>query len=172
MSSPDITESERAAVLEVLDSKQLSLGPRMKSFEEAVAEYAGAEHAIAVSSGTAGLHLCVVCAGWGENDLVITSPFSFVASAKCPSLRTLHPRIRRRRRENGEPRCRTGGGGGGRSSKRGGRGGEVVAAQQNAGRAKTPCGAAAGSRLRAGGGHGVAQRHGRGLRPDGRRGCV
>jgi dTDP-4-amino-4,6-dideoxygalactose transaminase len=57
------------------------MGPQEKAFEDAVATYAGRDHAIAVSSGTAGLHLCVRAAGISTGDLVITTPFSFVASA-------------------------------------------------------------------------------------------
>jgi dTDP-4-amino-4,6-dideoxygalactose transaminase len=67
----------------VLQSNSLSLGPRVPEFEERFAAFMGARHAIAVSSGTAALHLAVVAAGVVEGDLVITSPFSFVASANC-----------------------------------------------------------------------------------------
>ena len=83
MSSPDLTELEINAVLRVLRSNHLSLGPRVREFEERFAEYVGARHAIAVSSGTAALHLSLIASGVGEGDLVITSPFSFVASANC-----------------------------------------------------------------------------------------
>jgi dTDP-4-amino-4,6-dideoxygalactose transaminase len=81
MSSPDITDAEREAVAAVLRTPTLSMGPEIEAFEQAVAELAGRRHAIAVSSGTAALHLCVRAAGIQEGDLVITSPFSFVASA-------------------------------------------------------------------------------------------
>ena len=81
MSMPDLTQAEREAVLAVLQTPRLSMGPRVEAFEEAVAEYVGVNHAVAVSSGTAGLHLCVRAAGIGPGDLVITTPFSFVASA-------------------------------------------------------------------------------------------
>jgi len=80
MSSPDLTDAEKDAVMAVLDTPNLSMGEQMKGFEEAVKDYVGVKHAIAVSSGTAGLHLCVRAAGIAENDLVITTPFSFVAS--------------------------------------------------------------------------------------------
>jgi dTDP-4-amino-4,6-dideoxygalactose transaminase len=83
MSEPDITEQELTAVQEVLRSPILALGPRATLFERKVAERAGAAHAVAVSSGTAGLHLCMIAAGVGESDLVLTTPFSFVASANC-----------------------------------------------------------------------------------------
>jgi dTDP-4-amino-4,6-dideoxygalactose transaminase len=83
MSSPDLTADERDAVLDVLGSNNLSLGPRLVDFEKRFARYVGTRHAIAVSSGTAALHLSVIACGIGEGDLVMTSPFSFVASANC-----------------------------------------------------------------------------------------
>ena len=83
MSSPDIDKTDIEAVLAVLRTPYLSIGPQVKTFEHAMAEYIGISHAIAVSSGTAGLHLAVIAAGVGEGDLVITTPFSFVASANC-----------------------------------------------------------------------------------------
>ncbi|MGB9880667.1 MAG: DegT/DnrJ/EryC1/StrS family aminotransferase [Anaerolineae bacterium] len=81
MSSPDITAAEIEAVTRVLQTPYLSIGPRITEFEERFAAYVGARHAVGVSSGTAGLHLCVIAAGVSEGDLVITTPFSFVASA-------------------------------------------------------------------------------------------
>jgi dTDP-4-amino-4,6-dideoxygalactose transaminase len=81
MSSPDLTDAEREAVLAVLRTPRLSMGPWLEAFEAEVARRAGARHAIGVSSGTAGLHLAALAAGVGEGDLVITTPFSFVASA-------------------------------------------------------------------------------------------
>ncbi len=81
MSSPDITAAEIEAVNQVLQTPYLSIGPRITEFEERFAAYIGARHAIGVSNGTAGLHLCVIAAGVGEGDPVITTPFSFVASA-------------------------------------------------------------------------------------------
>ena len=83
MSSPDLTDDELAAVGQVLQSRYLSLGPRIERFERALASYVGAKHAVGVNSGTSGLHLAVVAAGVQEGDLVITTPFSFVASANC-----------------------------------------------------------------------------------------
>jgi perosamine synthetase len=83
LSSPDITDVERQAVLEVLNGHELSLGPRLPAFERAVAEFTDAKHAVAVNSGTSALHLCVKAAGIGPGDEVITTPFSFVASANC-----------------------------------------------------------------------------------------
>ena len=81
MSSPDLTEAERAAVAAVLRTPSLSMGGEILGFEAAFRDYSGLKHAIGVNSGTAGLHLCVRAAGIGEGDLVITTPFSFVASA-------------------------------------------------------------------------------------------
>ncbi len=81
MSSPDLTDAERNAVASVLETPRLSMGPQEKEFESSVENYSGRRHAIAVSSGTAGLHLCVRAAGITEGDFVITTPFSFVASA-------------------------------------------------------------------------------------------
>jgi perosamine synthetase len=84
-------EREEQAVLDVLRSGQLSLGPRMPAFEEAFAERVGARHASAVSSGTAGLHLALRAVGVGPGDEVVTSPFSFVASANAPVFEGARP---------------------------------------------------------------------------------
>ncbi len=81
MSSPDLTDAERQAVADVMNTPMLSMGQYVKDFEQAFCERTGAKHAIAVNSGTAGLHLCVRAAGIGKGDLVITTPFSFVASS-------------------------------------------------------------------------------------------
>ena len=80
MSSPDLTEAERQAVAEVLRTPNLSMGTRINAFETAFQDYTGCKHAIGVTSGTTGLHLCVRAAGISSGDLVITTPFSFVAS--------------------------------------------------------------------------------------------
>ncbi|MHB8087969.1 MAG: DegT/DnrJ/EryC1/StrS family aminotransferase [Anaerolineaceae bacterium] len=80
MSSPDLTDAERAMVMEVVNSPILSMGKQTNNFEKAIADFVGAKHAVAVNSGTAGLHLCVRAAGIEAGDLVITTPFSFVAS--------------------------------------------------------------------------------------------
>ena len=80
MSYPDITDAERQAVMDVLNTPNLSMGPQIDAFEAAIAHYVGAENAVAVNSGTAGLHLCVRAAEIGPNDVVVTTPFSFVAS--------------------------------------------------------------------------------------------
>lgn len=81
MSSPDITDRERDAVAEVLRTSVLSIGPQVETFERAVAETLGVRHAVAVSSGTAGLHCAVIAAGVDADSLVLTSPFSFVSSS-------------------------------------------------------------------------------------------
>lgn len=66
MSSPDLTDVERQAVWQVLDTTYLSIGPRLDAFERAVASYVGAAHGVGVNSGTSGLHLCVIAAGVEE----------------------------------------------------------------------------------------------------------
>src|SRR6266508_4219923 len=83
LSSPWIDERDEELVLEVLRSGRLSLGPAGPRFESLLADAVGARYAAAVSSGTAGLHLCMRLAGVGPGDEVITSPYSFVASANC-----------------------------------------------------------------------------------------
>jgi len=83
LAQPVIGPEEEQAVLEVLRSGHLSLGPRVPAFESAFAARIGARHASAVSSGTAALHLALRAVGVGEGDEVITSPFSFVASANA-----------------------------------------------------------------------------------------
>lgn len=83
MSSPDLTAAERQAVMDVLNTSILSIGPRIEAFEQGVAAYVGAKHGIGVNSGTSGLHLCAIAAGVGEGDYVISTPFSFIASANC-----------------------------------------------------------------------------------------
>lgn len=83
MSSPDLTDAERQAVIDVINTPILSMGAQVPRFEQAFCELTGAKHALAVNSGTAGLHLCVRAAGIGPGDLVITTPFSFVASTNA-----------------------------------------------------------------------------------------
>lgn len=80
MSSPDITDAERDAVAAVLQTPNLSMGGEITAFEAAFCKLTGMKHAIGVTSGTAGLHLCVRAAGIEQGDLVITTPFSFIAS--------------------------------------------------------------------------------------------
>jgi perosamine synthetase len=83
LSGPYLDEREEELVLEVLRSGRLSLGPTVERFEGLVAERVGAPYAAAVSSGTAGLHLLCRLAGVGPGDEVITTPYSFAASANC-----------------------------------------------------------------------------------------
>jgi perosamine synthetase len=83
LAKPVIESREEELVLEVLRSRRLSLGPKLPEFERAFADWLGVEHAAAVSSGTAGLHLAVRAAGVQPGDQVITTPLSFVSSANC-----------------------------------------------------------------------------------------
>ena len=83
MADSDIGDTEIALVTEVLRSRALSCGPMIDRFEQEWAERLGVRFAVAVSSGTAGLHLAMIAAGVGEGDFVITSPYSFVASANA-----------------------------------------------------------------------------------------
>ncbi len=83
LAQPVLGGEEEAALLEVLRSGQLSLGPRVPAFEQAFAARLGVAHASAVSSGTAGLHLALRAVGVHDGDEVVTSPFSFVASANA-----------------------------------------------------------------------------------------
>ena len=81
LARPQLGAREEELVLEVLRSRHLSLGPRLSAFEQALGERIGAQHVSAVSSGTAGLHLALRAAGIAAGDEVVTTPFSFVASA-------------------------------------------------------------------------------------------
>ena len=83
LAKPQLGEREEELVLEALRSGRLSLGPMQQRFERELADRLGVADAVAVSSGTAGLHLGVRALGWGEGDEVVTSPFSFVSSANC-----------------------------------------------------------------------------------------
>lgn len=83
LAQPNIGPLEVELVNQVLASDSLAMGPFTEEFEAAVAELAGRRHGIAVSSGTAGLHLAVRALGIGPGDEVITTPFSFVASSNC-----------------------------------------------------------------------------------------
>jgi len=81
MAKPQIGDEEKRAVLEVLDSGIIAQGPRVKAFEEAFAAMCGVKHAIATTSGTTALHTALLAHGIGEGDEVITSAFTFIASA-------------------------------------------------------------------------------------------
>lgn len=83
LARPDITEHEIQAVVNVLRTPHLSLGPKLREFEERLASYADVRYAVAVNSGTSALHLIVRALGLQEGDEVITTPFSFVASSNC-----------------------------------------------------------------------------------------
>ncbi len=83
LSKPDITDHEVEAVCQALRSDRLSIGPFVERFEEMVAQRCGRTHAVAVNSGTSGLHLVLAALGIGPGDEVITPAFSFVASANC-----------------------------------------------------------------------------------------
>jgi len=83
LSNPDITELEKKAVQEVLNTPNLSLGPKIPEFEKMAADFAGVKFAAAMSGGTAVLHTIVKALGIAKGDLVLTTPFSFVATANC-----------------------------------------------------------------------------------------
>ncbi|HEX5235875.1 MAG TPA: DegT/DnrJ/EryC1/StrS family aminotransferase [Silvibacterium sp.] len=83
LSAPDINQAEIDAVTEVLRTSRLSLGPKLEAFEHAIAQYIGIPHAIGVSSGTAGLHLCIRALNIGEGDEVIVPSFTFIAAANA-----------------------------------------------------------------------------------------
>ena len=83
LAKPDLSDLERRLVMEVLESGRLSMGPMQEEFERLVAERAGCSHAVAVSSGTCGLHLVLLALGIGPGDEVITTPFSFIASSNA-----------------------------------------------------------------------------------------
>lgn len=81
LAKPDLSGRESELVAEVIASGRLSLGPMQDRFEKGFAAWLGVDDAVAVSSGTAALHLCVRALGWGAGDRVVTTPFTFVASA-------------------------------------------------------------------------------------------
>ena len=83
IAAPQIGEEERQAVLDVLDSGHLAQGAVVEAFEREFATWCGVEHAVAVNSGTAALHLALMAHSIGQGDEVITSPFTFVASANA-----------------------------------------------------------------------------------------
>ena len=83
MSAPDIDDSDVTAVVEVLRSGRLSLGPAQERFEDLLARYCGVKHAVAVSSGTAALHLLVRAMGVGPGDEILVPSFTFAASVNC-----------------------------------------------------------------------------------------
>ena len=93
LSAPDIQQEDIDAVAAVLRTPRLSLGPKLEEFEYAIARYTGAAHAVGVSSGTAGLHLCIRALGIGEGDEVIVPSFAFIAVANAVALRKSASRV-------------------------------------------------------------------------------
>lgn len=83
IAKPLIGEEEGKAIVEVIASGQLVQGPKVREFEDRFAEMCGVKHAVATSSGTTALHLALLAHEVGPSDEVITSPFSFIASANC-----------------------------------------------------------------------------------------
>ena len=83
LSSPDIVEKDIEAVVGVMKTRFLSIGPKVVEFEKRMGNFAGTKYAVAVNSGTSALHLIIRGLGIGEGDMVITTPFSFIASANC-----------------------------------------------------------------------------------------
>jgi perosamine synthetase len=83
IAKPQLEQEEKAAVMAVLDSGMLAQGPRVAEFEARFAELCGAQHAVAVASGTAALWLALTAHDIGPGDEVITTPFSFIASSNC-----------------------------------------------------------------------------------------
>lgn len=79
----DISKTDIEAVIEVLKSDWLTQGPTIEQFEQKVAEYCGAKYAVAVNSATSALHIACMAAGLGQEDILWTSPNTFVASANC-----------------------------------------------------------------------------------------
>jgi perosamine synthetase len=91
LSAPDIRETDIAAVVEVLRQPRLSLGARQEEFESAVADYVGVSRAVAVNSGTSGLHIVLHALGIGPGDEVILPSFSFIAPANAVRYRGATP---------------------------------------------------------------------------------
>jgi len=83
LARPDITEADIEAVVSVLRTPHLSLGPKLPEFEEAFARFVGTRRAVAVNSGTSALHLVVRALGLKPGDEMVTTPFTFIASANC-----------------------------------------------------------------------------------------
>jgi len=81
IAKPQIGQEEIDGVISVLRSGTIAEGPKVKEFEEAFAKYVGVSHAIAVNSGTAALHVALLAKGIGRGDEVITTPFTFIATA-------------------------------------------------------------------------------------------
>jgi perosamine synthetase len=91
LSAPDISETDIEAVVEVLRTPRLSIGPKLEAFEAAAASYTGVPYGVALSSGTAGLHLGLAALGIGEGDEVILPSFTFIAAANAVLYRRARP---------------------------------------------------------------------------------
>ncbi|MBA7649340.1 GDP-perosamine synthase [subsurface metagenome] len=83
LSSPDIIEKDIEAVVGVMKTRFLSNGTKVVEFEKRIGSFSGTKYAVAVNSGTSALHLIIKGMGIGEGDVVITTPFSFIASSNC-----------------------------------------------------------------------------------------
>ncbi|MCX5633195.1 MAG: DegT/DnrJ/EryC1/StrS family aminotransferase [Phycisphaerae bacterium] len=83
LSRPDICEKDIQAVVQVLKTPNLALGPKIPEFEKKIADYVGTKYAVSVNSGTSALFLCVKALGIEKDDEVITTPFTFIASTNC-----------------------------------------------------------------------------------------
>ena len=83
LSSADIIEKDIEAVVGVMKTRFLSIGPKIVEFEKRMSEYAGVKYAVVVNSGTSALHLIIRGMGIAKDDVVITTPFSFIASSNC-----------------------------------------------------------------------------------------
>jgi len=83
LSGPDIVEKDIEAVVSVMRTRFLSIGPKIQEFEKNMCDYIGVKHTVAVNSGTSALHLIIRGLGIGEGDKVLTTPFSFIASSNC-----------------------------------------------------------------------------------------
>ena len=104
MSQPDITERDIELVTQVLRSGQLSIGPFIEQFEELVRSYVGTRHAVAVSSGTAGLHLCMRLANVGDGSERHHVTLQLHRLGKLHPLRARNAALRRHRRDKLQPR--------------------------------------------------------------------
>mgnify|MGYP001071399846 CR=1 FL=1 len=83
IAAPDIGPEEKRGVLDVLDDGQLTDGPVVRAFEEEFAEYCDADHGVATVNGTAALHAALEAVGVGPGDAVVTTPFTFIATANA-----------------------------------------------------------------------------------------
>ncbi|MBI5404105.1 MAG: DegT/DnrJ/EryC1/StrS aminotransferase family protein [Ignavibacteriae bacterium] len=83
LSNPDITDSEKSAVCEVLNTNHLSSGPKISEFEKEIREFTGVKYAISMSSGTAVLHTIIRSLGIKKGDFILTTSFSFISSSNC-----------------------------------------------------------------------------------------